>query len=105
MDNSYEYALEEILMLKAAIGQAKDVIRLQQRHIKKLQEENQRARNVHKQVTSTDEDGTKYHYCDACAWSYPCPTIKALDNPVIYTKPCKCGKAGVDWVCPECDSE
>ena len=79
-DHGYEYALEEILMLKAAIKQAKDVIRLQQNHIERLLEENQRVRNVHKCNTSTDEDGQQYHYCDGCAWTYPCPTIKAIDS-------------------------
>ena len=38
----------------------------------------ERVLSLHKKVTAVDEDGTKYYHCDACAWSYPCPTIKAV---------------------------
>lgn len=38
----------------------------------------QRVLELHKKITAVDEDGTEYYHCDACAWSYPCPTIKVI---------------------------
>jgi uncharacterized protein (DUF2236 family) len=40
----------------------------------------ERVRNLHKKITSRDEDGVEYYYCDACAWSYPCPTTKVIEE-------------------------
>jgi len=40
----------------------------------------ERVCTLHKKVTSKDEDGKEYYYCDACAWSYPCPTIKVVNG-------------------------
>lgn len=40
----------------------------------------ERVCTLHKKVTSRDEDGKEYYYCDACAWTYPCPTIKTVNG-------------------------
>lgn len=73
MDNSLEYALEEINALTSVI---------------------ERVRNLHKQTVDDNAacgdldccgEYEEYDLCADCNCDYPCPTIKILDNAKITT--------------------
>ena len=92
LDFRYEYTLEYVRIL------------------------DERIYGLHKEILGPYDN----YICEHCSYlygdsadviPYPCPTIDAYEGN-IRTKPCKCGKAGVEWVngkptawvCSECSN-